>query len=167
MTEEQALQLILSAMFELTGAPVYIADGDMPRPSHEHIWMRIRTDTFETLPSRGTGNTINHPRLTLIEFEALGWSAVAALKSACSRLMLGDDPIVLALGNAGIGIRSRPTLTNVSQLLRSSKEPRVSAAILFGYLFRAEVPQPSVVTAIHLDGYLENTLEYQEDFPIE
>jgi len=169
MTTEQAIQAIRSAFITLSTlseTEVWIADEDMTRPNYDHVWMRIRDDVNTIYPSRSPSNDIRQPRTLRIEFEADGKTAIAKMKHAFSALYLQDDPTVQALGVAGIGVLTTPSFVNVSQLLRNAKEPRMNATISFSYLYTGEVDSPVAATAIVLDGYLEDTLEYTETFEI-
>lgn len=170
MTTEQAIQLIRTAFVTMTGLPdnaLLIADTDMPRPNYEHIALRIRTEEPENYPFRDEDSNLAQATLLRIDFEAYGQNAVDKLILACRRLYLSDDPVLLLLGTSGVGVRTKPSFTNVSALLRTSKEPRYNATITFSYLYTAEVPNPIEASAIVLDAYLDDELEYNETFPIE
>lgn len=170
MTTEQAIQLIRTAFVTMTGLQdhaVLIADTDMPRPNYEHIALRIRTEEQENYPFRDAESNLAQATLLRIDFEAYGQNAVDKLLLACRRLYLSDDPVLLSLGTSGVGVRTRPSFTNVSLLMRTSKEPRYNATISFSYLYTAEVPDPVEATAIVLDAHLDDALEYTETFPIE
>lgn len=170
MTTDAAIKLIRNAIVTLTGladSAVLIGDKDNPRPSTDHIWIRMRDDIASVYPSRSPTNDILQPQTLRLEFEAVGKTAAVKLRTACSVFHLQDDPTVQGLGIAGIGILTRASFTNVSALLKTAKEPRLNATISFSYLLTDEVDPPEEVTAIILDGYLENTLEYNETFEIE
>lgn len=169
MTQEQAIQLIRGAivsMGNVDDTKVLLADSDMPRPSSEHIWMLLRTDTAEGFPERRPENTMAVSRELLIEFEAIGDSYIQAMKQAIMRLWLYEDPDGIALSKAGISVRESSPATNVSALFRSSKEPRESTNITFGYIQTFEAPPPILATAIILDIFGNETLEYHETFEV-
>ncbi len=170
MTREEAIILFRNAFIAMSGlAPqaVLLAEGDNPRPSTPHVWMRLRNENAESYPDFLPGTPqISQTKRLRIEMEGVGYQLVPAFKAAIYRMRMIGDPVIWPLSQAGVSIRDVSDFTNVAAVVRTSPEPRELVSVTIGYQETASTQNFVPATAIDLAVDSGLTSDYTEEFTI-
>ena len=165
MTREEAIILFRNALISmsgLAGSAVLLAEGDNPRPSTPHVWMRLRNENAESYPDFIPGTPqISQTKRLRIEIEAVGYTIVPAFKAAIYRMRMIGDPVIWPLSQAGVSIRDVSEFMNVAAVLRTSPEPREMVNVTIGYQETANTSNfvPATAIDVEVDAGLASTVE--------